>query len=349
MNLDIAPTHTHVAAKSATAQVPTREISAVFLGTGTFAATILEIVRATRQCRVSMIVTQPDRKVGRKTRADGRDVAKNAVRDIALEHGIALIQPPKLDDTTIDLIATQHPDVLVVASYGRILPQRLLDVPRIAPLNVHASLLPKFRGASPIHNAILHGATETGVTIMLMDAGMDTGAIVAQESTPIAPHEKTDELSARLARIGGRLLVTTLHAISDDMPPAARAQDDADATLCQLIEREDGHIQWMDGTADIYNRYRALYPWPGVFGFWEIAENHIIRVHLRSIAPYTETLRDDERAAMPGTVYLRDGQMHVRTGDGAIVVHTLQQECKTTMSARDFLNGHNHFNGAVLK
>lgn len=323
--------------------------SVVFMGTGVFAADILTTLLQSSHYRVVHIVTQPDKKIGRKKKSSiNRTLAANPVRDLAVEHSIPLLQPVRLDDDIIGTIARHRPDLLIVASYGRILPQKLLDTARIAPVNVHASLLPLLRGASPIHNAILHGHDETGITIMLMDAGMDTGAILAQQRTVITAHEKTSQLCTRLARIGGDLLLPTLDAlVAGRLSP--QPQDHSRATLCQLIEREDGHIQWTDTTAEIYNRYRALYPWPGVFSFWEIHEAQIIRIHFRAILPSTTDLEDAHAQLIPGTVFVDHGQLCVKTGDGAIIVEAVQPECKVVMPVYDFLNGHKDFDGALLK
>lgn len=340
---DTSLTHPRTATTSA------KKHTVVFMGTGDFAADILTVLLQSAQYHVASVVTQPDKKIGRKKKPSvNRALAENPVRTIAAHHALSLLQPVRLDDDAIRAIAAHKPDILVVAAYGRILPQKLLDVARVAPVNVHASLLPLLRGASPIHNAILQGHNETGVTIMLMDAGMDTGAILAQERTTITPHEKTSDLSIRLARMGGNLLLPTLDAlIADTLSP--QPQDSSHATLCQLIEREDGHIQWTETTAEIYNRYRALHPWPGIFGFWEVHEAQIMRIHLRAILPHTAGLDDAHMQLTPGTVFMHHDQLCIKTGDGAIIVETIQPECKAIMPVRDFLNGHKNFDGTILK
>ncbi len=333
-----------------TVSTPTDKVhSVVFMGTGIFAADILTAILGTPRYRVVRIVTQPDKKVGRKKKSTiNRTLAANPVRDLAQQHAIPLFQPVTLDADAISTVAAHKPDLLIVASYGRILPQKLLDAARIAPVNVHASLLPLLRGSSPIHNAILQGHAETGITIMLMDAGMDTGPILAQERTVITAHEKTNQLCARLARVGGSLLITTLDAlVAGKLSP--QPQDHARATLCQLIDREDGHIQWTNTTADIYNRYRALYPWPGIFSFWEIHEAQLLRIHLRTILPALQPLEEIHAQLMSGTVFIDHGQLCIKTGDTAIIVEALQPENKVVMPVYDFLNGHKHFEGTVLK
>lgn len=320
----------------------------VIMGTGIFAGEVIKALITNPAFNIVQIVTQPDKKLGRKKSSIHRTLAPNLVRDVATTYGIVLYQPHKIDEEMINTIKNMAPDILVVASYGRILPQKLLDVPRLGAINVHGSLLPLLRGASPIQNALMSGHTETGITIMQMDAGMDTGDILKQEKVTIQEHEKADELIMRLAILGGKVLSDTLlkviaHEIS------ATPQDHAHATLCQLIDREDGHIQWTDSTSEIYNRFRALYPWPGIFGYWEATENQLMRIKLRAIYPYKNELTDDQKELMPGTVFIGHDQLCIKTFDTAIIVEAIQPECKAIMPIYDFLNGHKEFEGAILR
>ena len=319
----------------------------VVMGTGIFAGEVIKTLVLNPAFNIVQIITQPDKKLGRKKSSIHRTLAQNLVRDVATTYGIVLYQPHKIDDETVATIESMSPDILIVASYGRILPQRILDIPRLGAINVHGSLLPLLRGASPIQNALMQGLTETGITIMQMDAGMDTGDILAQEKMPIKEHEKADELIMRLANIGGKLLSDTLiKVIKKEITPIP--QDHTHATLCQLIDREDGHIQWTDTTAEIYNRFRALYPWPGIFGHWEIADGQLTRIKLRAIFPYNGELTDEQKELMPGTVFIGHDQLCIKTFDTAIIVEAIQPECKAVMPVYDFLNGHKEFEGAVL-
>ncbi len=213
---------------------------------------------------------------------------------------------------------------------------------------MHASLLPKLRGASPVQNALLANLKETGVTIMKMDSGIDTGDIIGQVKTEIEEHEKADELLSRLSHIGAELLAQTVPKwIKGEIK--AVPQDSSKATLCQLIDREDGHIQWTQTTDEIYNRYRALHPWPGIFSYWEETKNQLIRIKLRAIYPFTGELSDEQKQLTPGTVFIGRDQLCIKTFDTAIIIEAIQPECKTVMPVYDFLNGHNTFEGAILK
>ncbi|MFA5985834.1 MAG: methionyl-tRNA formyltransferase [Parcubacteria group bacterium] len=325
----------------------TGTIKTIFMGTGEFASHILNEMLAHAKCNLAAVITQPEKKLGRKKTGINRALALNPVRDVAMQNNIPLIQPYKFDAETIDKIKSIAPDAIVVASYGKILPQEVLKIPKIGAINIHTSLLPKLRGSSPIQNALLLGYKETGVTIMRMDTGMDTGAIFAQEKVTIEDHEKADELTQKLSRVGAKLFIETCPKILDHSITPTE-QDSAQATLCQMIDREDGHIQWTDTTEEIYNRYRALYPWPGIFGYWEVRESHIIRIKLRGIYPFTGELSDEQKDLLPGTVFIARDQLCIKTFDTAIILESIQPECKAVMPVYDFLNGYKDFEGAVL-
>jgi methionyl-tRNA formyltransferase len=322
-------------------------IKTIFMGTGEFASHILNEMLTHAKCNLAAVITQPEKKLGRKKTGINRALALNPVRDIAVQNNLPLIQPYNFDTETIDKIKSITPDAIVVASYGKILPQEVLKIPKIGAINIHTSLLPKLRGSSPIQNAILLGYKETGVTIMRMDTGMDTGAIFAQEKVTIEDHEKADELTQKLSRVGAKLFIETCPKILDHSITPTE-QDPAQATLCQMIDREDGHVQWTDTTEEIYNRYRALYPWPGIFGYWEVRESHIIRIKLRGIYPFTGELSDDQKDLLPGTVFIARDQLCIKTFDTAIILESIQPECKAVMPVYDFLNGYKDFEGAVL-
>lgn len=320
----------------------------VFMGTGKFAGNILKELLKREECVIKEVVTQPDKKVGRKKSSIHRTLAPNPVRDIALKNNIKLYQPQKLSEETIAHMKKTRPDVVIVASYGKILPKELLKIPKYGAINVHASLLPQLRGASPVQNSILIGLKETGVTIMKMDEGLDTGDIIAQKKVAIEDYEKADDLLIRLSKVGAKLLIDVApKLLQNKITP--QPQDHSKATLCQLIDREDGHIQWMETTQEIYNRYRALYPWPGIFSYWEQRENQMIRIKLRAINPYHSELTEEQKSLQPGTVFIGRDQLCVKTSDSAIIIEAVQPECKTIMPVYDFLNGHKSFEGAVLR
>ena len=325
-----------------------KKMRIVFMGTGIFAGNILEAIGAHTDIKKLTIITQPDKKIGRKKSSIHRSLAANPVREFAIDNNIDLYQPQILDKEAINKISSFKPDIIIVSSYGKILPEEILKIPRFNTLNVHASLLPKLRGASPVQNALFIGLKKTGVTIMKVDKGLDTGDILAQKEVKIQEHEKADELLIRLSKIGALLLIKTAEKwITGTID--AKPQDSKNATLCQLIDREDGHIQWTKTTEEVYNAYRALFPWPGIFTYWEITENQLMRIKFRSIYPITADLTEEQRKLMPGTVFIGHDQLCVKTFDTAIIVEAVQPECKAVMPVYDFLNGHNDFEGAVLR
>jgi len=325
-----------------------KKLKIVFMGTGVFAGSILKEISNHADTAKLTIITQPDKKIGRKKSTISRNLAENPVREFAKTENLNLYQPHALDDEAISTIKKFKPDVIIVSSYGKILPEDILKIPKQGSINVHASLLPKLRGASPVQNALLIGLEETGVTIMQMDKGLDTGDIIAQEKVAIQKHEKADELLKRMSIIGATLLAQTMPEWLQNHIQAT-PQDSSQATLCQLIDREDGHIQWTQPTQEVYNQYRALYPWPGIFAYWEETQNHIIRLKLRAIYPYTQEMTDEQKNLAPGTVFIGRDQLCIKTFDTAIIVETVQPECKIVMPVYDFLNGHKTFDGAILR
>lgn len=316
----------------------------IFMGTGDYGGTILTALLLHNQS-IAAVVTRPDRKGGRKGKSDKRTTIFNAVKDIAISKNIELLQPERITDDVIKTFNDINPHVVIVASYGRILPEKLLTTSVNGFVNVHGSLLPKYRGASPIQNAILAGEQETGTTIMQMDTGMDTGDIIAQTSMSIKETDTSGTLFPKMAQHGANLLVKTLPKYLDD-PNNVSAQDNSQATLCQLIEREDGHVQWNESSQDIYNRFRALAPWPGIFSFWKKNETDIMRVKFLSILPIIDVKNDD---AILGEVFKYDTEICVHTRKGCIILKTVQLEGKKEMDIVTFINGNPDFVGARLQ
>lgn len=230
----------------------------VFMGTAPLARECLDAIILSHQFNVVGVVSQPDRPSGRKLHFQ-----PTPVKESALAAGLPIHQPENIKRReSLGIIQEWAPDIAVVAAYGQILPERILSIPRYGCLNVHASVLPKYRGAAPIQWAIFNRDPITGVTIMKMDAGMDTGDILAIEETPILPDETANELHDRLAVIGGKLLVKTIPPYTHgDIPPIP--QDHSQATYARKIEKEDGHIDWSRSAGDIQAAIRAFSPWPG--------------------------------------------------------------------------------------
>ena len=232
----------------------------VFCGTPAFALPSLQHLIAQPDFRVEAVITQPDRPSGR-----GGQLSIPPVKAAALESGIPLYQPERIKaDAAYDFLRQIAADVVVIIAYGQIISHRLLDLPRLGWINVHASLLPKYRGAAPINWAVIGGETRTGVTTMQVNAGLDTGPILLTGETEIGADETAPELAARLAEMGAPLLVETLRKL-DAGTITGRTQDDSQATLAPLLKKEDGRIDWSQSAQAVYNRIRGLQPWPGAF------------------------------------------------------------------------------------
>lgn len=309
----------------------------VFMGTSHFAAVILRRL-ATAEYEISDVYTRPDKKAGRD-----QEAKRSAVKIAAEDLNLSTREPEKLDENVAHEIESIRPDIILVAAYGKILPAAVLKIPRYGCVNVHASLLPKFRGPSPIQNAILNGDGTTGTTIMLMDEGIDTGDILAQQKLNIDPDETCPQLSARLAELSSRLLLETLPAwLEGKIKP--QKQENSQASICQLIERRDGQINWSDDARSIYNLYRAFMPWPGVYSFWE--KNGVyVRLKLLKI-----NISDGNNSDYHiGEVFSLDGKIGVKTGLGTIILEELQMEGKNKMTAEEFLRGAPDFVGDKLK
>ena len=282
------------------------------------------------------VVTQPDKPVGRR-----QVMTASPVKALAVERGVPVAQPVSLRrPASVAALARLSPEVGIVAAYGKILRQEVLEVPRLGHLNVHGSLLPRWRGAWPIGAAILAGDETTGVSIMRLDEGMDTGPVLAQRSVPISPQDTTGSLERELAGLGAELLVETLPAYLAGRAEGKR-QDDSLATYCHTIGKEAGEIEWAQPAAQIERHVRAMTPWPGAYTWWNGKQLRICHARL---APGS----DVESGRPPGTVAMQDGAVVVLTGSGALALEELQLEGKTSQPARAFLNGYRSFLGSRL-
>lgn len=301
----------------------------VFMGTPEFAVPTLQ--RLLRHHDVIGVITQPDRPAGRQ-----RQLQQSPVKRLALAAGIPVFQPEKLRrPEAIAQLKQWEADVYVVAAFGQILPQEVLDIPKHGSLNVHASLLPRWRGAAPIQAAIRAGDKETGVTIMKMDAGLDTGPILTQRVVPIAPDETGQSLHDRLAVVGAELLIETLPGyLSGEIVP--QPQDDSRATHAPLLKKEDGHIDWTQSAEAIERMVRAFTPWPGTYTFWNGRQ---LKIH-SGVHGAGE--------AEPGRVIERDGRIAIGTGSGLYYPLQVQLEGRKQIPIEDFVRGHATFVGAQL-
>jgi methionyl-tRNA formyltransferase len=307
---------------------PMPDLRIIFMGTAELACASLETLAAQPDFKIIAVVTQPDRPKGRDLK-----LAPSAVKETALRLGLPVLQPERArHEGFIAELRQLQPDLIVVAAYGQILPQSILDLPRFGCLNVHTSLLPKYRGAAPIQWAILNGDLETGVTIMKMDAGMDTGPILTQHATPIRTDDNSQTLHDRLATMGAELLLTTLRdLIAGKIDP--QPQPAEGASHARKITREDGRIDWTKPAGELLNRIRAFTPWPGAFTFMPgTPQPHLLKIREVDAA---------EGAGQPGEILKADKTgIVVACGDGALRISSLQREGGRRMSAGEFLTGH---------
>ncbi len=319
-------------------------VKILFMGTPDFAVQTLDaIVEAGYE--VVAVVTQPDRPKGR-----GRTVEPTPVKARAVEHGIEVLQPAKVRDPAfIDRITELAPDYSVVIAYGRILPASVLGIAKKGSINVHASLLPRHRGAAPINYAITAGDTVTGVTTMLMDEGMDTGAMLLKKEIPIGEGETAGELFTRLSTLGAALLVETIEGMeAGTIKP--EAQDDSLATYAPTLKKSDGEIDWTLSAKEIADKVRGLSPWPGTFTEYKgkrlkVHSGRIFRddTEAAAVAEADTVLNSsvDLESALPGTIVsVSSGAVAVKCGVGYYMITELQPQDKRRMAARDFIAGY---------
>ncbi len=308
-----------------------KKLRTVFMGTGPFAAPILQALITTGYDVVA-VYTKPQTDNARSR----RKAPPNPVRAIAQTANIPIEDPhePLRTPAIFAQLRSYAPEIIIVAAYGKILPQSVLDLPQHSCVNVHASLLPRWRGAAPIHAAIAAGDTTTGVTIMRIDAGLDTGPIIAQRTHAITPDMHTPELFSALATDGAQLLIETLPSYCDGTR-VPQQQDDAQATTCHTLTRSDGCIAWHMTTQEIYNRFRAFDPWPGIFTRWQ-RSGKVLSLKLLDITPLPHAPTQP-----PGTVFRYDSHaLCIATGDSAISIHRLQMAGKKSTDAQTFCNGY---------
>lgn len=295
----------------------------IFFGTPQFAVPSLDALVAGPDAVVG-VVCQPDRPAGR-----GQQMHAPPVKEAAQRHGIAVLQPTKLRPPEFaDSLRTWAPDLIVVAAYGRILPPALLALPPLGCINVHASLLPRYRGAGPIQWAILRGETETGVTIMQMNERMDEGDMLLQHATPIGAQETHGELEPRLAQVGADALQSALAALHRGaLRPTPQVH--ADATLAPLIKKEDGRIDWSMSALDLARRVRAFNPWPSAH---TLCDGKLLKIHRARAL-------DGNHNQAPATIVAIGPSLDVATGSGTLAIDELQLEGRKRMPAAEFARG----------
>ncbi len=299
------------------------------MGTPVFAVPTLEqIVRAGHE--VAAVFTQPDRPKGR-----GQHMAISPVKEAALRLGLRIAQPERVRrPETVEQLRTITPEAMVVVGYGQIIPQSIIDIAPLGIINVHASLLPKYRGAAPIQWAIARGESITGVTTMRINAGLDTGDLLLKWETPIGDQETAIDLGERLAPAGADLLVRTLAELRTIVP---QPQDDAQATLAPILKKEDGHIDWSMSAREILNRIRGFQPWPGCYGFRKGKRLHVWKAAIADRMLDRAELCADARRLFAGC------------SDGSIELLEVQAEGKNRLAAAAYLNGNTIEAGETLE
>ena len=306
------------------------------MGTAELALPSLIALTEHPQCEVIGVYTQPDRPAGR-----GQALQTSPIKRCAAELGRPIFQPKKLrEPAAVDELATLQPELIVVVAYGQILPPPVLELPAHGCLNVHASILPRHRGAAPIQSAILEGDAETGVTLMQMDEGLDTGGIVATQTTPIHSEDNAKSLHERLANIGAELLSNRLSDfLAGKLPP--QPQPAKGATYAGKIDKADGRIDWRQSAAHIHRQIRAFTPWPGAFTFLPVERNSRLKITEAKIA---------ENSGTPGTVLnANDSGITIACGNGALTVRGVQREGAKQMTAAEFLRGFELKAGTILR
>jgi methionyl-tRNA formyltransferase len=299
----------------------------IFMGTAELSCASLERLAREPHAQITAVITQPDKPQGRELKLQAPPV-----KILAQKINLPVLQPPKArDEHFISQLRELQPDLIVVVAYGHILPPAILELPRFGCINVHTSLLPKYRGAAPVQWAIANGETETGVTIMKMDAGMDTGPILTQKRTPISPEDDSATLHNRLAQLGAELLLETVpDYVSGKIQPRKQSEG---ATHAPKIKKEDGQIDWKLPAQTIWNRLRAFTPWPGVFTFLKSEPRpDLLKIWKAQVA---------EKTGQPGEILSADPHgVVVACGKDALNILELQREGGRRMSVADFLTGH---------
>ena len=300
------------------------KLKTIFMGTPDFAVPCLEVLQA--KTEVLAVITQPDRPKGR-----GHNLQASPVKQKALEYNLPVLQPEKIktEEFTAELEKLQ-PDLIVVVAFGQILSQRILDIPPLGCVNVHASLLPRYRGAAPIHWSIINGEKETGVTTMLMDAGLDTGDMLLKDKVTITEEMTTEELHDQLMAMGGKLLAETIDGLANGTITPEK-QDDSISNYAGMLNKETGHVDWSKSAVEIHNLIRGLNSWPVAWSMKDGKNYKFWRTKVEN--------RNSDKA--PGTVVeLRKNSFCLATGEGLLEVLEIQPPSKKRMSAGDLLRGH---------
>ncbi|MFH1366662.1 MAG: methionyl-tRNA formyltransferase [Patescibacteria group bacterium] len=308
------------------------EYRIIFFGTPDFAVPPLEAL-ISQNYEVVACVTKPDTTKGRDLK-----LSASPVKNLALKHNIPVLQPDKIkDDNFYQAIKNLRPDIIIVVAYGKILPLSILEIPFLGCLNIHASLLPFYRGPSPIHYALLNQEKETGLTLMKMDEHMDTGPILCQEKIKISENDDFESLHNKLAKLGAKLLIETLPLyLNNKIRP--RPQNESQATYTKIIKKEDGRLDFNRPASVLAGKIRASNPWPGAFCVWQGKNLKILKA----------SVLQEKSEGHPGQVMINNGKIFVSTEDKMLEIKTLQLEARKVLSAKDFVIGYPEIKEAVL-
>lgn len=310
----------------------------VFMGTPAFAVPSLRML-IKEGYNVVAVVTQPDRPQGRK-----KVLTPTPVKEVALEFGLPVLQPQRMrSPEAVEQLAVYQPDLIVTAAYGQILPKAVLDMPRLGCVNIHGSLLPKYRGGAPIQRSIINGETVTGITLMYMAEGLDTGDMISQIEIPIEDHDTSGSVFEKLSEVGASLLQRELPLLLEGHVTAI-PQNDEESTYAPNLKREDEKIDWNRSSRDIYNQIRGLLPFSGAFTIWE---DEVFKVW-EALVP-TEPSSEGTSSTVPGTVLqLSSEGIEVATADGSLRLIKVQPSGKKVLEVDSFLRGTSMAKGTVL-
>lgn len=297
----------------------------IFMGTPDFAVPTLKGL--INEYGVEAVLTQPDRPRGR-----GNKVTPSPIKEVATAYNISVLQPENLrkERDIIDQIKEIKPDIIVVVAYGQILPKEVLDIPKFGCINVHASLLPKYRGAAPYQWAVINGEETTGVTTMYMAEGLDTGDMILKSEIPIEDKDTAGTIHDKLSVIGAKVLLDTLKLIEQNQAPREK-QDDSRSTYAPMLKKKDGLIDWNKSSEDIYNLIRGLNPWPSAYTY---LDGKILKV-------WEANISENKYEGLPGQIIdIEDDQLLVKTGDGILLLKEIQLQGRKRMPVKEFLKGY---------
>jgi len=298
-----------------------KDLKVVFMGTPDFSVPVLDAL--IKNTNVVMVVTQPDKLVGRK-----KELTASPVKKLAVENNIEVFQPTKIREDYQAIIDIK-PDIIITCAYGQIIPKVLLDLPKLGCVNVHASLLPKYRGGAPIHKCLIDGEDVTGVTIMYMDEGMDTGDMIKKAEYKISEYDNVGTLHEKLSLIGADLLIETLPSIIAGTCERIKQNDD-EATIARVIKREDEKLNFMDTSREIVNRIRGLNPWPLAYILIDGQEVKVLEAYIEEYDGYD----------CPGEIIdIRKDAIGIKSNDGIVYITKIKPFGKKIMLVRDYLNG----------